>query len=170
MLGFESFPYTARYSANSPLPSLLKGRAPKVTTRSHQVYGAGKSTGEVAKDLETKYHIVELFWEMEEGNFVTMLEEVFAEDLEEIMQMQKLTKKTKGISVAETDKIEEKFRQNLSQRKYDGQPGIPTTASLRGVSHLRSQPYSRRNPPRASFIDTGMYQRSFRAWVEDMED
>lgn len=170
VLGFESFPYSARYSADSPLPTLLKGRRPKVTTRTHTAYGAGKTTGQVAKELEDQYKIVEEFWKFEEDNFVELLEEAFAEDLEDVMQMKKLTQKTKGISVKETDKIEERFRQNLSERRYDGViAGVPTLAAQRGVSHMRSHPYSRRNPPRASFIDTGMYQRSFRAWVEDVE-
>jgi hypothetical protein len=170
MLGFESFPYAARYTANSPLPSLLKARKPKAPTRSHTSYGAGKSTGQVSKELEERYKIVEEFWNLEEGNFVELLEETFAEDLEEVMQ-KKLTKRTRGISVKETDQIEQKFRQNLSSRRYDGLiSGVPTLAAQRGVSHMRPQPYSRKNPPRPSFIDTGMYQRSFRAWVEDMED
>jgi hypothetical protein len=170
MLGFESFPYTARYTANSPLPSLLKSRQPKTPTRTHTAYGAGKTTGQVAKDLEERYKIVEEFWKFEEDNFVELLEETFAEDLEEVMQ-KKLTKRTRGISVKETDLIEQKFRQNLSSRRYDGViSGVPTLAAQRGVSHMRAQPYSRKNPPRASFIDTGMYQRSFRAWVENVED
>jgi hypothetical protein len=74
------------------------------------------------------------------------------------------------VSVKETDKIEAKFRQNLSSRKYDGViPGVPTTAAQRGISHLQQRPYAKRSS-RPSFVDTGMYQRSFRAWVEDVED
>jgi hypothetical protein len=171
MLGFESFPYTARYTANSPLPSLLKSRQPKAPTRTHTAYGAGKTTGQVSKELEERYKIVEEFWKFEEDNFVELLEEAFAEDLEDVLQMKKLTKQTKGISVKETDAIEARFRQNLSARRYDGViSGVPTLAAQRGVSHMRAQPYSRKNSPRPSFIDTGMYSRSFRAWVKDVED
>jgi hypothetical protein len=171
MLGFESFPYSARYTANSPLPSLLKARKPRVMTPTHTAYGAGKTTGQVSKELEERYKIVEEFWKFEEDSFVEILEEAFAEDLEDVMQMKKLTKQTRGISVKETDQIEQRFRQNLSARRYDGIiSGVPTLAAQRGVSHMRAQPYSRKNPPRASFVDTGMYQRSFRAWVEDVEE
>jgi hypothetical protein len=138
-------------------------------TRSQQVYGEGKTTVEVANELESKYHIVETFWEMEEDNFVELLEDSFAEDIEEVMQMGQVPK-AGGISDKETDKIETKFRQSLTSQRFDGViSGVPTLAAQRGVSHLMQHPYARRGP-RPSFIDTGMYMRSFRAWVEDVED
>jgi hypothetical protein len=138
-------------------------------SRAQQAYGEGKTTTDVAADLEARYKIVETFWETEEDNFVEVIEEAFADDIENVMQMGQVPK-TGGISDKETDKIEKKFMQNLQSRKYDGVlPGVPTTAAQRGVSHLHRHPYAKR-APRPSFIDTGMYQRSFRAWVEELDE
>jgi hypothetical protein len=147
----------------------VKKRAPKVLSRPQQAYGQGKTTKEVAADLEARYKIIETFWDMEEDTFVEILEDKFSDVIEEVMKLGGQTGKI-GFTSKETDKIEDKFRRALSSRRFDGViPGVPTTAAQRGVSHLLKQPYARR-PPRPSFIDTGMYQRSFRAWVEDVEE
>ena len=63
--------------------------------------------------------------------------------------------------------IETRFRHFLSQKEMDslGVPGVPTKAALAGVSHRFKHPYAKR-APRPSFIDTGLYEASFRAWVE----
>jgi hypothetical protein len=143
------------------------GKRGKLTS-SQKSYGKGKTTLEVAKELEDKYHIVETFWELEQDNFTERLEEVFAEDIEEVMTMQKPSHK--GISVKGTDVIEARFRSNLATHRYDGIiSGVPTLAAQRGVSHLEQRPYAKRGP-RPSFIDTAMYQRSFKAWVEDIDE
>jgi hypothetical protein len=167
-LGFEDHSYETRFSESSPLTKSTKAKRLRTPTRTHLAYGEGKTTREVAEELEAKYKIVETFWEMEEDNLVEILEDAFADDVENVMEMS--TRMKRGISSKETDKIEAKFRQNLSSRRYDGIiSGVPTLAAQRGVSHLRQHPYAKRGP-RPSFIDTGMYQRSFRAWVEDIED
>jgi hypothetical protein len=167
--GFEDHPYHARYGPSSPLTQAVKRRTPKVMTRPQQAYGEGKTTVEVANELESRYHIVETFWEMEEDKFIEVLEDAFADDIEEVMQMGQIPK-TGGISDKETDKIEARFRNYLTNKRFDGViAGVPTLAAQRGVSHLKQHPYAKRGP-RPSFIDTGMYMRSFRAWVEDVED
>jgi hypothetical protein len=61
--------------------------------------------------------------------------------------------------------IENKFKESLSQRAYDGLKGVPTQAAERGVSHRFKKPYARR-AARPSFIDTGLYQSSFTTWME----
>jgi hypothetical protein len=150
-LGFEDRPYVSRPSKGGKTP-----------------YGQGKTTQEVAKELEDRYKIVEAFWEMEQDIFTESLEDAFAEDLEEIMTMK--TPSRKGFSFKGTDVIEARFRRNLTSRRYDGViPGVPTLAAQRGVSHLEQKPYAKRGS-RPSFIDTGRYRQSFRAWVEDWED
>jgi hypothetical protein len=134
-------------------------------TRSQAAYGEGKTTSEVAKELEAKYGIVDMFYSMEEDTIVNLLEDVFGQELENVLLMQEHSKEV--VTTKETNKIEEKFRRALSSRKFDGViSGVPTTAAQRGVSHLYKKPYARR-AERPSFIDTGMYQRSFRAWIEE---
>jgi hypothetical protein len=134
-------------------------------SKPQEAYGQGKTTREVAAELETKYKIVETFYEMEEDYIVSLIEDSIGADLEKVALMNKPSKK--GFSDADTDKIEKRFRQSLSSQAYDGMiPGVPTLASIRGVSHLRKHPYAQRGS-RPSFIDTGLYSRSFRAWVEE---
>jgi hypothetical protein len=61
--------------------------------------------------------------------------------------------------------IENAFRQFLSLKEMDklGVPGVPTQAALEGRSKRFK---SGKGPaPRPSFIDTGQYQSTFRAWV-----
>jgi hypothetical protein len=164
MLGFESFPYPARYSAGSPLTASVKKRKPKILSRAQQSYGQGKTTSDIANELETKYGIVEAFYELEEDNIIEMLEDAFGEDIEEVMTMEE--PKT-GIATEETDKIEKRFRTRLNREELHTRGNVPTLAAQRGISHLRQHPYAKGATSRPSFVDTGLYQRSFRAWVEN---
>jgi hypothetical protein len=173
-LGFEDHAYAARYEPSSPLTATVKGKAPKRPTRGQQVYGEGKTTQEVAKDLETRYGLVEIFWSRVEDEFTEMLEDAFSDAIEQVMTVSEMSVRDTGRAAVsgalglskETEKIERRFRQALSGKEFDGLPGVPTLAAQRGVSHLRRHPYAKRGP-RPSFIDTGMYQRSFRAWIEE---
>jgi hypothetical protein len=141
MLGFESI----SYSVSAPVRRRVKVRPTKD-------YGQGKTTGDVSKDLEERYKIVDTFYTMEEDYIIDLIEEQAALDLDEVMTMESPSEK--GISFAETDKIEERFRQDLSRRKFDGAIyGVPTKAAQR--------------ESRQSFIKTGRYRSSFRAWMEE---
>ena len=123
---------------------------------------------DVAKVLEERYKIVETFYQLEEEFITELLEESFAEEIENVMMERRVSRK--GLSDKSTDKIQAKFIDNLRRRRYDGMiPGVPTLASVRGVSHLYAQPYAQRGS-RPSFIDTGNYANSFRVWVEDVEE
>ena len=61
--------------------------------------------------------------------------------------------------------IENRFKQFLSLREVEklGIPGVPTKAALAGVSHRFKGKKGGRRP---SFIDTGLYQASFKAWID----
>jgi hypothetical protein len=64
--------------------------------------------------------------------------------------------------------IEAAFRQFLEQQEMDGRvDGVPTKASLKGVSHRLKRPNAKDNPTRPSFIDTGLYSASMKAWTEE---
>ena len=80
------------------------------------------------------------------------------------MSMAEPSKAKAGISTRDTQKIERRFKEFLRNEEH----GIPRTlAGQRGVAHLLARPYARGNPPRPSFIDTGLYMDSFRVWVEE---
>lgn len=128
-------------------------------------YGEGKTSAQVAKELEKRYKIVETFYEINEDYIVNLIEEQAAIDIDDIMMMKKPSRK--GMSFEETDKIEHRFKYALASGEFDGLiPGTPTTAAQRGVSHLRRHPYAKRGP-RPSFIDTDTYRQSFTVWMEE---
>jgi hypothetical protein len=127
--------------------------------------GKGKTTGDVAEILEHKYHIM--------ATFAQIYDRQIREAATKSIQGAVSTMIIRGVGSTKrhplagaTGEIEHLFKQALSQRAFDGKiTGVPTLAALRGVSHRFKRPYARR-PARPSFIDTGLYQSSFRAWVD----
>ena len=124
-----------------------------------------KTTGDVAEILEAKYGVMEAFFENKEEKIVGLLTESLAGALEDLVA---------GAPSADRDpfaegssKIEEEFKEFLSSREAEtvGIEGTPTKAALRGVHHRFKHPYAKSNPRRPSFIDTGLYQASMKAWV-----
>ena len=157
--GFESIPYSLRYTRKSPLTPTIKKRRPKAL--SVATYGLGKTTGMVAEELEKKYGIMEAFYTMQEDYIVDEFEKAVAEGL------------AWGMSGGSWDydwdvtPLEGKFRRAITDRKFDGVlRGVPTKAAQRGVSHLRADPYRKSASSRPSFMDTSLYMRSFKAWTE----
>jgi hypothetical protein len=164
MFGFDPYPYSKRFTARSPLNKMVKKMKPKVMSHEQEVYGMGKTTVDVAEELEAKYGIVQKFYEMDGSD---MLDDII-HDATEVAIESILSGKPAIINLPKVKlkEVEEKFRYNLSNRKYDGViGGVPTKASLLGISHLRQDPYAAKDS-RPSFVDTGMYKESFRVKVE----
>jgi hypothetical protein len=157
-LGFENIPYSGVRAA---LPLSMRKRLARRPSLAQQAYGQGKTTGQVAADLEKKYGIVEKFYGLEENFIIDAFEKVYITAMELGM-----LSGSWGVAWDPSSTLESKFKRSLSSRRFDGLiPGVPTQASLRGVSHLRRDPYAQR-ASRPSFIDTSLYQRSFKAWTE----
>lgn len=146
-LGVIDLPYVAR-------PSKRKRKAAAGT----------KTTGDVAEILEDRYGLVEKFWEVYEGRAIEKLSDGIEGALESFVMgaPPKLDPFGKGLS-----EVEDLFKQFLSTQEAErvGIPGTPTQAALRGVNHRLKRPYVKR-APRPSFVDTGLYQSSFRAWID----
>jgi len=130
-------------------------------TSIHKGYGEGKTSADVAQELEDNYGLVETFWNQIEDKVAERLEDALSEQFEEIVKMDQVPKKL--IPDAFAEQIIDDFKGFLDHEEH----GIKTTAARRGVSHLLPRPYARSNPPRPSFIDTGLYRASFRAWTEE---
>ena len=114
------------------------------------------TTAQVAVWLENKYHIMEHFW-MIYG----------APDNAPIQKAMVSRQAPRNINPFGTamGQVEFLFKQMLDKKELDhlAYPGIPTLQSLKGYSNRFKR---RRGPPRPSFIDTGLYSASFKAWVE----
>lgn len=134
-------------------------------------YRSGKTTGEVAEALEKKYHLMQTFSEVYGSNLAAMLEEGVAASLNSMLNGGPIDKHPFEAGCA---KIENLFRQSLTIKAYDGLiPGVPTKASLEGVSNRFKNPRyivkkgkKIKRASRPSFVDTGLLQRNFAAWVE----
>lgn len=123
-----------------------------------------RTTGDVAEILEEKYHVMDIFFELHGPQIAKDLEQSLAGALENLLAGSPINHKPFD---GGTDKIEERFKDFLEKKEMDGlgYPGVPTMAALRGVNHRMKHPYKKRNP-RPSFIDTGAYVNSFKAWVD----
>lgn len=121
-----------------------------------------ETTGDVAEILENKYHIMEVFFEEHKEGIAQDLEVSLAGALENLLMGAPARVAPFGQASA---KIENRFKKFLSEKELDrlGIPGVPTKASLMGTS---SRFKGKKGTPRPSFIDTGLYENSFKAWVD----
>ncbi len=126
--------------------------------------GGMKTTGDVGKILEDKYHIMEIFYEETGAETIAgLLENSLARTMESILHGGPATMR---FSAQAESRIETVFRLWLGRRGLDGiEPGVPTKAAQRGVNHRFLHPYAKR-APRPSFIDTGLYQANMKVWTE----
>lgn len=122
-------------------------------------------TGEVAEILEQNYGIMEAF----------AREDVHGKDIVRSIEstLESALKNLVGGGPANPPwgdgmhEIETAFRTFIDSREAErvGIPNTPTKAALDGVNHRLAHPYRKSNPRRPSFRDTGLYVRSFRAWM-----
>ena len=144
-LGVLDVPYT-----NEP-----SGKRPSKTSNS--------TTGDVAEILEAKYHVFEIFWQLHGQALADTMVESMAGGLESILMGAPVTIDPNGTAMAA---IMQRFRDFLTNKEMDalGYPGVPTKAALTGVSHRFKDKKGAAGRP--SFVDTGLYEASFKAWIE----
>ncbi len=125
------------------------------------------TTGDVAEILEARYRIMEKFYEIHGEEIAVDMTEVLQGKLENLMMGAPGDPFESVFQEGDLSKVEERFRTMLDNRELDGRvSGVPTQAAQSGVSHRMLHPYAARGA-RPSFIDTGTYQASMRAWVEE---
>lgn len=140
-------------------PSKGGRRAPKKPKKAEDHSAA--TTYEVAVKLEAKYHIMEEFFGLYEKPIEGHVEQGLGDAIEAIGMGAPTTLDPYG---AATSLIEKDFRFFLDRSELAFLvPGVPTLAAQRGVNHRLKL---KQGPPRPSFIDTGLYQASFKAWVD----
>lgn len=119
------------------------------------------STGDVAGYLENKYGVMQTFFDAKQQQIADALADAMAGELENIV----MGAPPSPEPLAEgTSKIENMFKMFISsgEVEHSGIVGTPTQASLD-----RRAGKGRRYGTRGltSFIDTGLYESSFKAWV-----
>jgi len=127
----------------------------------------GATTGSVAEILEEKYHVMEVFFESRIDDVTDALEKSIQGALD-ALDMGAPVENIDPFGSATAD-IEAAFRHFLDSQEIErlGIPGVPTQAALDGVSHRFKKPKGKKGAkraPRPSFIDTGLYEASMKAW------
>ena len=155
-LGVIDLPYT-----NETTPKRLpKSRPGKQRPRAKK--DPVETTGDVAKVLEAKYHVIETFYDLHEEEIA----QDFADEMTGALESLIMGAPVPADPLAgATSKLEQRFREYLDREEIaeTATPGVPTKAALRGVNHRLK---TNRGPRRPSFIDTGLYQSSFKAWTD----
>jgi hypothetical protein len=132
----------------------------------------GATTGMVAEILEDKYHVMEVFFESRVDEVIGALERSIQGAID-ALDMGAPVENIDPFGGA-TGEIEAAFRHFLDSKEMEslGIPGVPTQAALDGVSHRFKNPRYKntkggkkvKRAPRPSFIDTGLYEASMKAW------
>ena len=138
---------------------------------------SSKTTVDVAKILEAKYNVMATFYYAREGIIAEWLAKSATNAIRKLMKGEVPNKIFKDAE----QKIEESFRDFLDAGEmatifkgltdaeaayFVASTGGFTGASEAGVRHSFMHPYASSNPARPAFIDTRLYQSSFRAWME----
>ena len=141
-LGVENFSYVVQ--KQPMLTSVVRVRK--------KAYGQGKSTGDVATQIENQFKLMETFYDLDgESVIIPIIENIVFDDINTKLEGKSADAKLKD---EDAQKVEKQFMQNLSSRRYDGViKGVPTRPSLK--------------TNRPSFINTGLYSSSFRFWMEE---
>jgi hypothetical protein len=129
-------------------------------------YSDADSTGatttfEVAEILEQKYHVMRVFYELNEQKIADDMAEDMAKSLDAILAGEPVGQDPLNDAMG---KIEAGFRGYLDADEWQQVSGQVIAAAAAGVSHRFKKPKQARGP-RPAFIDTGLYQANFRAWV-----
>ena len=134
------------------------GTEPK--TKRGKTTGANITTGDVAQILEDEYHIMQTFFDKHQADIASDLESSVAGALESVLMGAPL--ELNAFGEAESA-IQDRFQRFIDNKEMDGQPGVPTKASLLGVSKRFKN--KKGSPGRPSFVDTGLYLSNFRSWI-----
>lgn len=120
------------------------------------------TTGDVAGYLEDRYHVMRIFLELNEGFIHERIVNNVAGAIESIAQGNRVPKLDLRPAM---DEIQERFRdaldsgelhQVLPKSQQVSDETLKTSARKKAIKQDES---------RQAFIDSGLYQASFRAWV-----
>ena len=150
------------YSEPTPRPRRASRGKP---ARPRKVASGTQTTGDVATWLENRYQVMAIFAYLHEKEIKAAIEEGLVGELENRLMDAPPNRDAFGAATSQIETVFRDFLDNDEIAKLGMVPGVPTAAALRGVNHRMMHPYARR-AARPSFLDTGLYSASFRAWIE----
>ncbi|PIJ48830.1 hypothetical protein BL250_02275 [Erwinia sp. OLTSP20] len=117
------------------------------------------TTGDVAGYLESKYRIMQTFFDRHKNDIADLITKDMAAGLENLLAGASANRDPLAESMSHIHNL---FVAFLDNEEMNGLPGVPTRRALLGISKRFKH---KKGNPRPSFIDTGTYQASMRAWV-----
>jgi len=158
-LGVIDIPYQNPPSQKK-IPQAKKGKANKPV---HAVKPTEQTTGDVATWLENKYGVMERFVDLHQQDISHALEKSLAGALESLMMGAPATLSPLGSAMSEIETLFKFTYLDKEEIVKTGAPDVPTEAALKGINHRLKKNKGDRRP---SFIDTGQYQSTMKAWTE----
>ena len=120
------------------------------------------TTAKVAEILEDKYHVMQVFYQLHEQEIGDEIARTVANNMDALLQGERVP----SLPFAGADqKIAHWFRNYLDSDEWQKTSGQVIAAAQNGVSHRFKKPRAKRGP-RVAFVDTGLYQASFRAQIK----
>ena len=123
------------------------------------------NTGDVATILEAKYDVIGNFFDIHGQEIADKVVGGLAGALEDMMAGAPPALDPFGSAMSATEAMFGKYIDDEEIRQT-GQSGVPTEAALKGTSLRRKKKYAR-GPRRPSFVFSGLYRASFKAWIEE---
>lgn len=161
-LGVIDIPYRL-YDHSRPVGKPRKHKKPmKPPASEHHV-----TTGDVAEELEDTYGIMQVFADRYQNQIASSLANAVAGAIETMAMGGGAPTGVGGMLQAGLGEIERDFKNFLDKEEIAeaGVEGVPTKAALLGINHRMKKPTTHQRRP--SFIDTGQYQASFKAWTDE---
>ena len=141
------------------------------------------TTGKVARYLEDDYHVMRTFVELHGDEIASHIADEFVGAIQDIA----LGKPPSLDAIGPMHAIETDFRHYLDRGEWESTSGQVIQAAQSGISHrfksvsgkslsarsiaagavkARGKVLKRARKARKAFIDTGLYQASFTAWIK----
>ena len=117
------------------------------------------TTSDVAVYLEEKYQIMQTFFDRYGNDIAELMSKDLAANLENMLAGAPPSRDPLAESMSQVHHL---FVAFLDNAEMNGPEGVPTKRALDGISKRFKW---KKGEVRPSFIDTGMFQASMRAWV-----
>ena len=124
------------------------------------------TTGEVAEVLEERFEVIGTFYELYGQKIADEIASVMASEINAMAKGEPLG----NLPIQKAmEKIRTWFSNYLDQGEWEASTGIKIGVAQEGVSHRfkDARNLAGKRGSRPAFVDTGLFQASFRSWMEN---
>ena len=131
---------------------------------SHGSSSGAQSTGAVAEILESRYHVLEIFYELNQDFIAEQMAQAMEDEIDDLVNGKP---PSSDPLYGAHQRIEARFRAWLDSNEI--QTILPlklqVNAAKVGKNSRKKSGKNKGGQERAAFVDTGQYQSAFRAWL-----